>query len=188
VRSLSDQFKVFFDEQKCLDEIRGHYEWCLGKLGDIFLSQMQSEVLKTVDGKTPGKAEWREATRAKLKVVSKEITDKFISVKVGLDENALLYEFVRAMLIDSGSGDKAGGEPIRKKPGEIVWDDDLKDQRESKATENKSLPPGFNQSGNEFISNAMRKMNTYAPRYVKALNRRILESIKSNIYFIDAKG
>lgn len=85
---MNNQFNFYFDKETCLKEIRGHYEWCLEQLGNILLSMMQKEVIKTVDGKTPGREEWRDDLRAKLKVVSKEITDKFISVEVGLDGDA----------------------------------------------------------------------------------------------------
>ena len=191
---LSNEIKVFFDEEKCLEEIRGHYEWCLEQLGNILLGIMQREVMKTVDGKTPGKKEWREETQKKLKIVSKEITDKYISVSVGVDEDVLLYELMRAMLINSGSGSRRSNagwrDPIKTKPGEYAWDDNLEylQMNNSGDSTSRLLPDKFNQTGNEFISNAMRKMKTYSPRYIKALQRRIMESVKHNIYFTGQKG
>lgn len=190
VVSLSNEIKVFFDEQKCLEEIRGHYEWCLEQLGNLLLRWMQSEVIKTVDGQGPGKPEWRENMRSKLKVISKDITDKHISVRVGLDENDLVFtEFVRAMVVAAGSGSEAGNPPIEAGPqGRIVFNDELDRQHASQVEDQYTLPDAFNQKGNEFVANAIKRMRTYAPRYVKALNRRIMESIKSNIYFTGKKG
>lgn len=97
------------------------------------------------------------------------------------------------MLIDSGSGSKRKNsswrQPIATKPGEYAWDDNLEYLRFNANTdaESEELPEAFNQSGNEFISNAVRRMNTYAPRYIKALNSRILQSIKSNIYYTNKR-
>lgn len=185
VFSLSNELNVFFDEQKCLEEIRGHYEWCLEQLGDLLLRWMQSEVIKTVDGNGPGKPEWRENMRKKIKVISKEISDKQISVRVGLSEEDMIFtDFVRAMVVAAGSGSEAGNPPIEAGPqGRIVFNDELDRQHASQVEDQYTLPEGFNQEGNEFVVNAIKRMRTYAPRYVKALNRRIMESIKSNIYY-----
>ena len=185
VFSLSNGLNVFFDEQKCLEEIRGHYEWCLEQLGNLLLRWMQSEVIKTVDGNGPGKPEWRENMRKKIKVISKEISDKQISVKVGISEEDMVFtDFVRAMVVAAGSGSEAGNPPIEAGPqGRIVFNDELDRQHASQVEDQYTLPEGFNQEGNEFVANAIKRMRTYAPRYVKALNRRIMESIKSNIYY-----
>jgi len=114
---LSNGLNVFFDEQKCLEEIRGHYEWCLEQLGNLLLRWMQSEVIKTVDGNGPGKPEWRENMRKKIKVISKEISDKQISVKVGISEEDMVFtDFVRAMVVAAGSGSEAGNPPIEAGP------------------------------------------------------------------------
>ena len=190
VVSLSNGFDIFFDEQKCLEEIRGHYEWCLDQLGDLLLRWMQSEVMKTVDGNGPGKPEWRDEMRKKLKVISKDITDKHIAVEVGLDVDSMVFtDFVRAMVVAAGSGSAVGNPEIEAGPlGRIVFNNDLDRQHASQVEDQYTLPEGFNQPGNEFVANAIRRMKTYAPRYVKALNRRILESIKSNIYFTDKRG
>lgn len=187
---MSNGFDIFFDEQKCLEEIRGHYEWCLEQLGDLLLRWMQSEVMKTVDGNGPGKPEWRDEMRKKLKVISKDITDKHIAVEVGLDVDSMVFtDFVRAMVVAAGSGSAAGNPPIEAGPlGRIVFNNEIDRQHASQVEDQYTLPEGFNQPGNEFVANAIRRMKTYAPRYVKALNRRILESIKSNIYFTDKRG
>lgn len=182
---MNEQFEFFFDKEKCLEEIQGHYEWALDQLGDLLLRWMQSEVIKTVDGNGPGRPEWREAMRNKLKVISKDISEKYATVTVGLDVDSLVFtEFVRAMVVAAGAGSAVGNPPIEAGPlGRIVFNDNLDAQHASQVEDQYTLPDGFNQKGNEFVANAMKRMKTYAPRYVKALNRRILDSIKLNIYY-----
>lgn len=93
------------------------------------------------------------------------------------------------MVVAAGSGSEAGNPPIEAGPqGRIVFNDELDRQHASQVEDQYTLPDAFNQKGNEFVANAIKRMRTYAPRYVKALNRRIMESIKSNIYFIGKKG
>lgn len=100
-----------------------------------------------------------------LREVYRVVANEVIEVGVGLPYTSYAdagYQFVRAMLIAYGSGDQVpGGEKIHSRPGELVWDDDLRTYHPSTALTEYDLPDAFNQEGNDFIANAMKLMRTH---------------------------
>lgn len=125
---------------------------------------MRREIDKTTYGGAPGKPEWRSELAGELREIYRIVADEVIEFGVGLPHMTYAsagYKFVRAMLVAYGSGSEAGGEPIRTRPGEQVWDSDLRERGLSKAQSSYLLPNAFNQEGNDFIENAMRIMQTH---------------------------
>ena len=65
------------------------------------------------------------------------------------------------MIVKAGSGSAVGNAPIHAGPtGRSVWDGDVTGKHPSKTKSEYELPDAFNQTGNQFIENAMRMMQT----------------------------
>lgn len=163
------EFNALSFASSAADAIRQHFISALRDSEEVFLEIMEREVLRTVNGGGPGKPGWRASIRDRLDIVEETFTDSFLEGKVGLDNDLLYSDFVKAMLIAYGSG-SAGltGICMTAGPaGRIVWDDDLSGQGPSKVQEQRMLPSGFNQSGNEFIENSVRIMKN---RFTQILN------------------
>lgn len=131
---------------------------------ETLLDLMQDEIQKTTHGDAPGKPVWRDHLAAELQEVYRVVADEVIEFGVGLPYMNYAdagYKFVRAMLVAYGSGSEAGGKAIRSRPGEMVWDEDLREVQPSRALTEYNLPGAFNQTGNDFITNAMKLMQTH---------------------------
>lgn len=145
-----------------MEEIKRHYIRHLAKAEDRLLELMEQEVLHTTHGQAPGKPEWRNMVRDKLEVIEEVVTDQYMEASVGLDANILFTDFVKAMIIAYGSGNKVGNGSIEAGPtGRTVWDDNVDGQAPSKAQGNWLLPDEFNQTGNQFIRNATKLMRKH---------------------------
>lgn len=131
--------------------------------------------MNTVHGGGPGKPDWRNEISESLDEVFEEVTDNYIKVGVGVPapSSRKLATLVKAMIIESGAGSAVGREPIKTKPGQLVWDNDMNRRHRSKAKSVYQLPAAFNQQGNQFIENAIKRME-------KHLND-ILDSAAENI-------
>ena len=117
---------------------------------------MEREVLRTTHGDAPGKPEWRNMMREKLDVVNELVTKDYMEASVGLDMNMLYTDFVKAMIVTYGSGSKVFNGAIEAGPtGRIVWDSNVDGKHPSEAQGNWLLPDEFNQTGNQFIRNAV---------------------------------
>lgn len=91
------------------------------------------------------------------------------------------YRFVRAMLVAYGSGSEAGGSAIHSRPGELVWDDDLNDYKPSTALTAYDLPDAFNQEGNDFISNAMKLIQTHFRQLLSQAGGRLPKGLFASL-------
>lgn len=130
--------------------------------GDKLAAIMKQEVQHTTHGDAPGKPAWRDHMERNIGLVATAITVDAISIDVGYDADGKSDE-VRAMIVAHGSGDKAdgGGSPITAgPPGRSVWDGDVSGKHPSKAKSTYDLPDAFNQQGNQFVEDAMRRMQT----------------------------
>lgn len=96
---------------------------------------MQQEIMNTVHGDGPGKPDWRNEISESLDEVFEEVTDNYIKVGVGVPapSSRKLATLVKAMIIESGAGSAVGREPIKTKPGQLVWDNDMNRRHRSKA-------------------------------------------------------
>lgn len=129
-----------------------------GKLAAI----MKQEVQHTTYGDAPGKPAWRDHMERNIGLIATAITTDVISIDVGYDADGKSDE-VRAMIVAHGSGDKVdgGGSPITAgPPGRSVWDGDVASKHPSRAKSTYALPDAFNQQGNQFVEDAMRRMQT----------------------------
>lgn len=123
---------------------------------------MKQESRMTTHDGAPGKPEWREEIARNIGITAKGIAADKVSVDVGYMPTGLSEE-VRSMVVAYGSGDKAegGGKAIHAGPrGRSVWGDDLTEKHPSRASSEYPLPEAFNQEGNRFVENAMRRLRT----------------------------
>lgn len=150
---------------------------------ETLLTIMRREIQNTTHGSAPGKPEWRDSLSAELDEVYRVIADGVIEFGVGLPYATFAdagYQFIRAMLVAYGSGDKAGGAPIQARPGELVWDDDLLDFHPSGALAPYLLPEEFNQEGNDFIRSSMRLMKAHFEAMLSSLSGKIPHGLFAN--------
>lgn len=147
------------------EAIKSHYLQALVDAESQLIGIMQEEIQRTTHGQAPGKPEWRNEISGMLKEVYREITDSTIEVGVGQPdslERSCQYVFVRAMIIAEGSGSAVGGSPITAgPPGRTVWNNDLSSQHASNAKSEYTLPAAFNQRGNHFVDNAVKRMQKH---------------------------
>lgn len=139
---------------------------------------MKQEVQHTTHGDAPGKPAWRDHIERNIGQTATTITTDAISIDVGYDYDGKSDE-VRAMIVAHGSGDKAdgGGNRITAgPPGRSVWDEDVTGKHPSRAKSTYELPEEFNQHGNQFVENAMRRMRTQFGEYVEEAFREMPSS------------
>ena len=147
------------DAAGLLDDLTKVFVSVMHTEGEKLAEVMSQEVELTTYGGTPGRSAWRDDIRQDIGLISTVITRDGIEVEIGYNPLGKSEE-VRAMLVAYGSGDKAegGGKRIYAGPtGRSVWDEDLSAKRPSRAGSKYALPDGFNQRGNQFIRNAVRR-------------------------------
>ncbi len=128
--------------------------------GEALLAIMRAEAGRTTNGGAPGKPEWRREIAGNLNHVATAVAGDGISMDFGYSPAGLADE-VRAMVVNEGSGSAAGGAAIHAGPtGRSVWDSELSGRHPSRAKTEYDLPEGFNQKGNRFVENAVRRMQT----------------------------
>lgn len=128
--------------------------------GQRLLAHMRREVMHTTHGGAPGKPDWRKDIARNLDKTAVAVTDDSVSMDFGYSPADKADE-VRAMVVEAGSGSRAGGKPITAGPtGRNVWNSDLDGKHPSRAKSVYGLPIEFNQKGNKFVENAMRMMQT----------------------------
>ena len=144
------------------NDLMRYYIKALTKAEEKQIDLMQEEIQRTTHGGAPGKPEWRNQISGMLREVYKNITASYIEAGVGLPENlegSMQSLFVRAMVILEGSGSAVGGAPIHAGPyGRSVWDENLSGKKPSTVFVPYNLPAAFNQTGNHFIENAIKRM------------------------------
>ena len=100
--------------------------------------------------------------RENLDVINETVTDSYMQAEVGLGSDMLFTDFLKAMIVTYGSGNKVGNGSIEAgPPGRIVWDDNMDGQQPSRAEGNYLLPDEFNHGGNRFISNSIQLMRKH---------------------------
>lgn len=133
-------------------------------------------------GNLPGKPEWRNALRNDIHVLNRTVSGSMMQMNVGPDlgQGGMqeFGDFVKAMLINYGSGSRATppGAPIQTWPGKVSWDDNLDRLRVSPNVHSAyKLPRGFNQKGSKYYENSVRIMRS---RY-----KQIMDSVLANFDF-----
>lgn len=160
---MAQQYGLQIDEAKMKEALRQYFIDALLKVEEKFLDIMQEEIMHTVYGKGPGKPEWREAMRKDLHHLYTKIAGNIITVACGLQYPEGSADEVRAMLVAYGGGSRADppNPPIQRRPGEQVWDSDLSAKKTSTAKSAGLLPDEFNQEGNDWLTNAKKRIVSY---------------------------
>lgn len=114
---------------------------------------------KTAIGKTgqgaPGAPEWRSDVGNDLKRMNLQRSVDGIEIEVGVYGDEALQK--RVEVINTGSGNKAGGPAMKYGPaGRSVWNDDLSGRTVSETTRTGNMPDGFNNTGNQFAESHRR--------------------------------
>ena len=171
-------YKLSLNTGNVMNAIRQHFIRAMSEAEDKQLDIMEREVMRTVHGNGPGKPAWREETREKLEVIEQTIADDVIESKVGFDRKGLFTSFVKAMIVSEGAGSAAGNAAIYAgPPGRMVWDNDMSSKHPSTAKSTYNLPAGFNQEGNQFVSNAIRLMEKHYDNIIATAWASLPESI-----------
>lgn len=128
--------------------------------GERLIKHMRHEVECTTHGSAPGKPAWRKEIAESIQHTATAVTGDSVSMDFGYSPSDKADE-VRAMIVEAGSGSVVGNAAIHAGPtGRSVWDDDVTGKHPSKAKSEYDLPEAFNQTGNQFVENAMRMMQT----------------------------
>lgn len=172
-----------------IDVIYSHFMSGVREAEDELVELMGEELQQTVDGGGPGKPAWRNSLRQMVRVISTQYLLQCIESEVGLDESIGLSNYVRAKLIAFGGGSAGpSGAPITAgPPGRSVWDDDLSGKHPSSALSQYALPAGFNQPGNEFVANAMKRMQVKFSEIMQRTLRSLSADMMSSCV-ISSKG
>ena len=154
------------DYKRMEKQIKDYYVHVLEQAEDKLIELMRDQVNVTIYGGGPGKPEWRSLVQKEIRRVYRDVAENYIESGVGLPYNEGSWKYVRAMLINLGSGDKSENpdwpaRPIQTRPGHQVWNDNLDGLQQSGAESVYLLPDQFNQEGNHFIENAMKMMGKY---------------------------
>lgn len=158
-------------------QLKQHYVKAMEEAERRLINLMKREVMKTVDGDGPGKPEWRKEMTGILQEVYQIIADEYIEAGVGIPSDETLSTIVKAMVILEGAGSAAGNSPIRSRPGEEVWNDDLSGKWRSSAKTEYLLPDGFNQKGNHFVENAMKLMRKHFNDVLREASANLPDSV-----------
>lgn len=160
--------------------IQDHLIRAMEQAEDQLIELMREEIQKTTHGGAPGKPSWRNEISGLLKETYRVIASDYMEFEVGVPYDIAKTLFIKAMIIHEGSGSVVGNPPIfAGPPGAMVWDDNLDGLKQSTALGTWLLPDEFNQKGNKFVENAVRRM--------KALFDEILDaacaSLPSSIFY-----
>ena len=150
---------VTLNEGAFMNNLVRYYAEVMEQAQEEFAEKMEDEAQKTVHGLGPGKPQWRRDVGRNIGLVEKKVSDTLIEATVGVPPDALSSEsdIARAMVVEAGAGSAVGNPPIRSKPGEQVWDNNLSGKKTSTAKTAYDLPSAFNQEGNHFVDNATKE-------------------------------
>lgn len=152
--------RISVDEAALLAALRNEAKDALELEGQRLLAHMQREALNTTHGGAPGKPDWRKEIADNLDKTAVAVTDDSVSMDFGYSPSDKA-DMVRAMVVEAGSGRGARGKAITAGPtGRSVWNSELDGKHPSRAKSVYKLPAEFNQTGNRFVENAMRMMQT----------------------------
>lgn len=161
--------------------LENYYVDALQRAEDKLIEIMREEIQRTTNGGAPGKPSWRNEISSMLRETYRVVANGYIEAEVGVPYEVSEgngYELVRAMLIAYGGGSAAGGEPITAGPhGRSVWNENLDGKHPSRAESTYQLPSGFNQRGNNFVENAMKRMNKHFNDILKDASASIPASL-----------
>lgn len=160
---MADNYWLSFDSNRAYMEIMQAIENELSKIGDRFVAIAKHEVMNTTDNGAPGRKAWRRHMANNIRKFPMREENGMLILPVGLELNKGTSEWIRALVITYGSGYKAEtdggtGMPIHARPMETVWDSELSGEHISNAWTPFFLPDEFNQIGNMWLENTMRRI------------------------------
>ena len=152
--------RITLNEAALMNDLKAEAREALEMEGEKLLGHMRREVRHTSHGDAPGKPEWRKEIESNLERTAIAVADDSISMDFGYSPSDKADE-VRAMIVEAGSGSAVGGKAIYAGPkGRSVWDNDVRGKHPSKVKKKYKMPAEFNQKGNMFVENAVRRMQT----------------------------
>lgn len=146
-------------------------------------------LLKRPDGPA-GRRQWRKALQDMIKI-NMTADEEHVVASITIDENKLADEVwrTRAFVVVYGSGDRGrlGGEPLKTRPGEQTWHDDLSVRRESKARSVYAMPKNYNHVGNDAVELTKAKteheQRAMIARFIKPRVDKVLRHVDRYISF-----
>lgn len=152
--------QISLNEAALMTKLKEEARLALTAEGERLMQHMRREAGRTTHGGAPGKPAWRREIAENIQHTATAVTGDSVSMDFGYSPSDKADE-VRAMIVESGSGSAVGNAPIHAGPtGRSVWDGDVTGRHPSKAKSEYDLPDAFNQTGNQFVENAMRMMQT----------------------------
>lgn len=167
--------RISLDTGAVLADLKAAAAAALREEGETLMAAMRQEVRMTTDGNTPGQSAWRDHIASNIQHVSTTITGTGIEMEFGYSPDSEA-DTVRAMVVAYGSGDKAegGGTRIHAGPtGRQVWNADLSGRKSSAAQSEYDLPEAFNQRGNLFVDNAIKRTRAKFGNHLAATFRTL---------------
>lgn len=152
--------QISLNEAALMTKLKEEARLALTAEGERLMKYMRREVERTTHGGAPGKPTWRREIVENIRHTATAVSGDSVSMDFGYSSSDKADE-VRAMIVEAGSGSAVGNAPIHAGPaGRSVWDGDVTGKHLSKAKSEYDLPDAFNQTGNQFVENAMRMMQT----------------------------
>jgi len=151
-----------FDSALAVKKIQGYLLVELVAAEPKFIDLMQQEIRESKHGDGPGKPDWRDETAAAVKAIYDTIGNTYIEMSIGPDLQANSFEAIRAMVVEAGAGSAVGNPPIQAGPfGRTVFNDDLDGVIASQVKVPYLLPTTYNQEGNHFVSDTIKRAESY---------------------------
>lgn len=144
--------------------------------GKKLMEIMKREVQSTTHGGAPGKPSWRDAMESGIRQQDTRKAGTGVEMDFGYVPSSE-SELVRAMIVTEGSGSAVGNPPITAgREGRSVWDGDVSGRHPSRAKSEYTLPDAFNQTGNEWVLNALIQMDGRYGERIEALFAMLSDS------------
>lgn len=165
-----------FDSALFRSTLQSGFMAALEEFEELLIQEMQRQIDR--NGDRSGKSEWREAVKKDLRNLSSSIAGETIQRVVGLPYSGSDsdYQSMRAFVIAYGTGynAKGGGEPMKTKPGQQVWDTNLQSQHPSTAKSEWLLPDSWNRPPTDFFDVAVRNLRTEYVRFIDSRKDEII--------------
>lgn len=175
-----------FNSSTLMNRLRPALIPAIEAAADKYIDKMRKHVSeKTAIGKTgkgaPGAPEWRSDVGNDLKRLNLNMFVDAIEIEVGVDYHEEAMQ-KRVEVINTGSGNKAGGAPMQYGPqGRSVWNDDLSGRTTSRTTRTGDMPDGFNNTGNQFAQKATDEMEKEKEQIVQHALRHLSPTLLEGV-------
>lgn len=176
--------------EQVMISLHQYYVGVLRKASEKLIEIMEKEIYVTLDGPN-GRTAWKDELKNSLAVVYEKVADNAIEFGVGAPLTSSLKTKVARMIITKGSGFHVGRPWIHEKPGKMVFDKGL-NRKKSKAVYHADrsilLPAAFNQKGNDWLNNSVKRMETFFNDILERASIDLPDTIFSNALIIGGEG